>query len=442
MSTKLDEIAYRAQQHPTARFTALAHHLTAEFLEETWQQMNQQGAPGLSGETMADYAAVRHERIPALVATLKAGAYRVPPIRRVYIPKPGQPTKQRPLGIPEVEDRLLQAAVSRLLTPIYEADFLDSSYGFRPGRSPHDALRAVEASVMGRPTRMIFEADIRGFFDHLQHEWLMTMLRERIGDPGILRLIEKWLHAPIVEPDGRRTRPTEGTPQGGPLSPLLGNVYLHYVLDLWFEKAVRPTLSGEAHLVRFADDFVVLFENPRDAQQFASLLPVRMAKFGLELAVDKTRCLPFGHRAWIAQEARGIPLSRFDFLGFTHFGARMRNGRWQLQRRPSKKSRQKFLHRAKRALKARWHASRWQQFQYLTAALRGFYQYFGYPGCLRALQAVRQQVLYAWYQVLRRQSQRSRQSLRWYFQQRWFRVPNPTLRPRAPSARYSGSPVR
>ena len=254
MSTNLDDIAYRAQQQPAVRFTALAHHLTEEFLEETWQMLNAHGAPGLSGETMAAYARVRRFRIAKLVERLKAHAYRVPPIRRVYIPKPGQPQKQRPLGIPEVEDRLLQAAVSRLLTPIYEADFRDSSYGFRPGRSPHDALRAVEQTVMRRPIREVFEADIRGFFDHIQHDWLMKMLALRIGDPGILRLIQKWLRAPIVEPDGRHVRPTEGTPQGGPISPLLGNIYLHYALDLWFEKVVQPACVGKAYLVRFADD--------------------------------------------------------------------------------------------------------------------------------------------------------------------------------------------
>ena len=305
MSPKLDAIAQRAKDQPHARFTALAHHLTVEFLEDTWQQLNQHGAPGLSGETMDAYDRVRRTRIPTLVETLKAHAYRVPPIRRVYIPKAGQPQKRRPLGIPEVEDRLLQAAVNRLLQPIYEADFVEGSYGFRPGRSPHDALDALNTAMMTRPMQWVFEADIRGFFDHLQHGWLMTMLRERIGDPGVLRLIEKWLQAPIVEPDGRRARPTEGAPQGGPLSPMLGNVYLHYALDLWFEKAVQPVCRGEAQLIRFADDFVVAFAREEDARQFARELPARLAKFGLELASEKTRLMPFGRRAWyVARRAQ------------------------------------------------------------------------------------------------------------------------------------------
>ena len=435
MSPPLDDIAYRAKDQPHARFTALAHHLTAEFLEETWQHLNQHGAPGLSGETMAAYDRVRGPRIRALVDTLKAHAYRVPPVRRVYIPKAGQPQKLRPLGIPEVEDRLLQAAVNRLLQPIYEADFVDGSYGFRPGRSPHDALTALNTTMMTRPMQWVFEADIRGFFDHLQHTWLMTMLAERMGDPGLLRLIEKGLHAPIVEPDGSRSRPTEGTPQGGPLSPLLGNVYLHYALDLWFEKAVQPTGRGEAQLIRFADDFVVLFAREDDAQRFATALPPRLAKFGLALAPEKTRLIPFGWGAWRAAEDRGERSERFDFLGFTHFGARSRTGRGILQRRPTAKSRHKFLLRVKSELHRLMHTGVLAQQRYLQQALRGFYGYFGYPGCSPALEAIRYQVSYAWYQVLRRRSQRSHQTKSWYFSQRWFGLPYVKLRPRHATAR-------
>ena len=377
MSPQLDAIAYRAKDQPHARFTALAHHLTAEFLEDTWGQLNHHGAPGLSGETMEAYERVRRTRIPALVETLKAHAYRVPPVRRVYIPKAGQPQTRRPLGIPEVEDRLLQAAVNRLLQPIYEADFVEGSYGFRPGRSPHDALDALNATIMTRPMQWVFEADIRGFFDHLQHEWLMTMLQERIGDPGVLRLIEKWLQAPIVEPDGHRSRPNEGAPQGGPLSPMLGNVYLHYALDLWFEKAVQPACRGEVQLIRFADDFVVLFAREEDARRFATALPARLAKFGLELAPEKTRLMPFGRRAWHVAAQQGVLSERFDFLGFTHFGARSRAGHWVLHRRPTIKSRRKFLVRVKGELHRLMHAGVLAQQRYLEQALRGFNGYFG-----------------------------------------------------------------
>jgi group II intron reverse transcriptase/maturase len=435
MSPQLDAIANRAKDQPHAHFTALAHHLTADFLEETWQQLNQYGAPGLSGETMDAYDRVRRTRIPALVETLKAHAYRVPPIRRVYIPKAGQPQKRRPLGIPEVEDRLLQAAVNRLLQPIYEADFVEGSYGFRPGRSPHDALDALATTIMTRPMQWVFEADIRGFFDHLQHGWLMTMLRERIGDPGVLRLIEKWLQAPIVEPDGSRSRPREGAPQGGPLSPILGNVYLHYALDLWFEKAIQPACRGEAQLIRFADDFVVVFAREEDARRFATALPARLAKFGLELAPEKTRLMSFGRHAWHVAEQQGMPSARFDFLGFTHFGARSRAGHWGLQRRPTMKSRRKFLVRVKSELHRLMHAGVLAQQRYLQQALRGFNGYFGYPGCTPALETIRYQVSYAWYQVLRRRSQRSHQTKSWYFNQPWFWLPGATLRPRRTMAR-------
>ena len=432
MSPQLDAIAHRAKEDVQARFTALAHHLSVEFLEETWQLLNQKGAPGLSGETMAEYARVREQRIPALVETLKARAYRVPPVRRVYIPKPGQPEKRRPLGIPEVEDRLLQAAINRLLQPIYEANFLNASYGFRPGRSPHGALDALSTTLMTRPIQWVFEADIRGFFDHLQHGWLMQMLGERIGDPGILRLIKKWLHAPIVEPDGRRVRPTEGTPQGGPLSPLLGNVYLHYALDLWFAMVVQPRCRGEAPLIRFADDFVVLFTRKDDADRFATALPARLSKFGLELAPEKTRLIPFGRVAWRVAEQQGSSSERFDFLGFTHFGAKSRMGRWTLQRRPTAKSRHKFLVHVKGELHRLMHAGTKAQQQYLQQALRGYYAYFGYPGCWRALQGVQWQVGFLWYHVLRRRSQRSPQGRKWYSGQRWFVLPPVKLRSSSP----------
>ncbi len=429
MSPELEAIAYRATEDVQARFTALAHHLTTGFLEETWHTLNQHGAPGLSGETMAAYARVREQRIPALVATLKAGAYRVPPIRRVYIPKPGQPQKQRPLGIPEVEDRLLQAAVHRLLQPIYEATFLNTSYGFRSGRSPHGALEALATTVTTCPIEWVFEADIRGFFDHLQHDWLMQMLGERIGDPGVLRVIAKWLHAPIVEPDGRRSRPTEGAPQGGPLSPLLGNIYLHYALDLWFAMVVQPACRGEARIIRFADDFVVLFARKDDADRFATDLPTRLRKFGLELAAEKTRLIPFGRIASRVASQHNQPSERFDFLGFTHFGARSRTGRWTLQRRPTPKSRHKFLVHVKSELHRLMHAGVKAQQLYLRQALQGYYGYFGYPGCWRALQGVRWHVGFLWYHALRRRSQRSSQSKQWYFRQPWFSLPNAQLRP-------------
>lgn len=249
--------------------------------------------------------------------------------------------------------------------------------------------------------------------------------------PRVLRLLAKWLHAPIVEPDGRRPRPTEGAPQGGPVSPLLGNSYLHYALDLWFAMVVQPACRGEAHLIRFADDFVVLFARKDDADRFANDLPTRLGKFGLELADEKTRLIPFGRVAWRVADQQGKRSGQFDFLGFTHFGARGRTGRWTLQRRPTAKSRRKFLVHVKSELHRLMHAGVKAQQEYLWQALRGYYGYFGYPRCWGALQGVRWQVGFLWYHALRRRSQRSPQSKQWYFRQRWFSLPNAKLRPQS-----------
>ena len=253
MSTKLGQIAARARADRKLRFTSLAHLLTPEFLKETWGQLNRRGASGVDGETIQQFESELETRVQELYARLRAGTYRAPPVRRVEIPKGPGKTGTRPLGIPTVEDRLLQRAVARILEAVFEADFLDCSYGFRPGRSPHHALRALRAIIVTKKVRHLFEADIRGYFNHINHQWLRQMVAHRIADPVILRLIGKWLRAGAMQ-GGVVVRTEEGTPQGGPLSPLLANIYLHFVLDLWFEKKFRPVCQGEAYLTRFADD--------------------------------------------------------------------------------------------------------------------------------------------------------------------------------------------
>ncbi|NMP25180.1 reverse transcriptase domain-containing protein, partial [Sulfobacillus harzensis] len=288
MSPHLERITQRAAAAPHLRFTALAHHLSEDFLADTWQRMNRRGAPGVDHQTTAAYAADLKEHLSDLVARNRRHAYRAPAVRRVYIPKPGKPDQRRPLGIPTVEDRLLQAAVARLLGAIYEADFRPVSYGFRPGRNAHQALATLRNTLMTGRAHWVVEADIRGYFDHIDHDWLLRMLELRVGDPWILRLVRKWLAAGILE-DGRVTPATVGSPQGGPLSPLLANVYLHYVLDLWFEQVVIPRCRGRATLIRFADDFLALFEEEQDARRFLRALPQRMRKFALTLAEEKTR---------------------------------------------------------------------------------------------------------------------------------------------------------
>jgi RNA-directed DNA polymerase len=273
MSTQLDQIAGKAKSEPKLRFTSLAHLLTPEFLKETWKQMNRRGASGIDGETTKEFEQDLDTRVQDLCERLKQGAYRAPPVRRVEIPKGPGKVGTRPLGIPTVEDRLLQRAVARILEAVFEADFLECSYGFRPGRSPHDALRALRGIIVTKKVGHLYEADIRGYFNHIQHEWLQKMVAHRIGDPVILRLIGKWLNAGFMV-GGVVTRTEEGSPQGGPISPILANIYLHYVLDLWFEKKATRMCEGEAYLTRFADDFVVNFQYRSDADRFAKSLTV------------------------------------------------------------------------------------------------------------------------------------------------------------------------
>ena len=255
--------------------------------------MNRRGASGVDGQSSKQFESELEERVQGLCARLRAGTYRAPPVRRVEIPQGPGKDGTRPLGIPTVEDRLVQRAVARILEAVFEADFLDCSYGFRPGRSAHHALRGLRTQIVTKKVRQVFEADIRGYFNHINHDWLRKMVAHRIADPVILCLIGKWLRAGVMR-DGVVMRTEEGTPQGGPISPLLSNLYLHHVLDLWFERRFKRWCQGEVYLVRFADDFVVSFQYKRDAERFQKWLPARFARFGLELAAEKTRLMMFG----------------------------------------------------------------------------------------------------------------------------------------------------
>jgi group II intron reverse transcriptase/maturase len=423
MLPDLERITQRAAAEPHQRFTALAHHLSEDFLAETWHRLNRRGAPGVDHQTPAAYAADFQEHLSDLVARNRRRAYRAPAVRRVYIPKPGKPDQRRPLGIPTVEDRLLQAAVARLLSAIYEADFRPVSYGFRPGRNAHQALAALRNTVMTGRAHWVVEADIRRYFDHIDHAWLLRMLELRVGDPWILRLVRKWLAAGIFE-EGVVTPSIGGAPQGGPLSPLLANVYLHYVLDLWFERVVTPRCQGRATLIRFADDFLALFEDERDARRFLRALPQRMRKFALTLAEEKTRLIPFGRRHWRAHQP--YP-PHFDFLGFRHHLGHDRHGRMAVVRLPSPKSRQQFLREVKQWLRVHQHDRPRAQARVLHAKLRGFYQYFGLPHTTAALGRVGYAVQWYWYRALCRRSQKGR--LRWDVLQRrpWFVLPRPRV---------------
>jgi group II intron reverse transcriptase/maturase len=326
------------------------------------------------------------------------------------------------LTVPTVEDRLLQRAVARILEAVFEADFLECSYGFRPGRNPHDALRALRGIIVTKKVGHLFEADIRGYFNHIQHEMLQKMVAHRIADPLILRLIGKWLKAGYML-EGVVVRTEEGSPQGGPISPILANIYLHYSLDLWFAKKIKPRCQGEAYLTRFADDFVANFQYQRDAERFQKDLTDRFGKFGLELAEEKTRVMRFGRFVRGDLAKTGGKPGTFDFLGFQHVCGTDRGGKFALIRVPCDKSRRKFLAKTKDWLKQHMHWKRQDQQKQLTMMLRGFYQYFGLHHCKPKLDGIRREVERQWARRLRRRSQRQR--LYWCYlkKQPWFALP-------------------
>ena len=318
MSTQLSQIAKKAQLDPKVRFTSLAHVLTPEFLKETWGKMNRKAAGGVDGQSAEEFGNELETQIEAICRQLKEGTYQAPPVRRVDIPKGPGKVGTRPLGIPTVADRLLQRAVARILEAVLEADFLDCSHGFRPGRNPHHALQELRVQIVTKKVGQVFEADIRSYFTRINHQWLREMVAQRIADPVILRLIGKWLNAGAMQ-DGVVTYAEEGTPQGGSISPVLSNLYLHFVLDLWFEKKIKPQCRGEAYLVRFADDFVVSFQYRQDVDHFQQQVRERFTKFGLELAEEKTRRILFGRFAAVTYLRHGLGRPEtFDFLGFEH----------------------------------------------------------------------------------------------------------------------------
>ena len=422
MSTQLGQIAKKAKLDRNAQFTSLAHLLTPAFLKETWRMMNRKAASGVDGESTEQFASEMEERVEEICRQLKAGAYRAPPVRRVEIPKGPGKSGTRPLGIPTVADRLLQRAVARILEAVFEADFLDCSFGFRPGRNPHHALQALRRQVVTGKVSHVFETDIRSYFTRIDHQWLRRMVAHRIADPIILRLISKWLKAGALR-DGVFIAAEEGTPQGGPISPVLSNVYLHFTLDLWFEKKFKSQCRGEAYLVRFADDFVGCFQFQDDAQNFQRQLRERFARFNLELAEDKTRLLLFGRFAAAMRGRRGLRPETFEFLGFKHVCGVDRRGRFALIRIPSTKSCRKFLARTREWLLAHRHWKRREQQHYLTVMLRGFYQYFALHHCERKLSWIRYEILRQWKHALQRRGQRRRLSWERLGNCSWFELP-------------------
>lgn len=427
MSTQLAQIAKKAKLDRKVRFTSLAHLLTPEFLKDTWGTMNRHGASGVDGQSSEQFEGELEQRVQEISARLKVGAYRAPPVRRVEIPKGPGKTGTRPLGIPTVADRLLQKAVARILEAVFEADFCNVSYGYRPGRSPHHALRALREQIVTKKVSHVFEADIRGYFTHVNHSWMRKMVAQRIADPVILGLIGKWLKAGAMQ-DGVVVRTEEGTPQGGPISCVLANIYLHYTLDLWFEKKFIPQCQGEAHLVRFVDDFVVSFQYLVDAESFQSRLRERFARFNLELAEEKTRLLLFGRFAAERRANYGQRPETFEFLGFKHVCGTDRGGRFAVIRLPSMKSGRKFLARVHEWLVRHMHWKRRDQQRHLQTMLHGFYQYFGLHHCQKKLQWILHEVQLQWRRTLRHQSQRHRLHWSYLTSRAWFKLPLPPQR--------------
>ena len=376
VTTKLLQIAERARRDSKARFSSLFHLLNEELLRECFQQLSVSSVAGVDEITKAGYAEELEANLPDLVGRLHRMAYRPQPVRRVYIPKPGT-DKLRPIGIPALEDKLVQAGLRKILGAIYEQDFIEDSYGFRPGRSCHDALRTLGQTIDFGAINYIVEADLKSFFDSVDRSWLSRFLEHRIADKRVLRLITRFLKAGVME-DGAVHVSETGTVQGGVISPLLSNLYLHYALDLWFERVFRKSCTGTARLTRFADDFVACFQNKEDAERFQAALIERLAKFGLEIEPAKTKMLEFGAEALAKAKAGGRKPETFDFLGFTHYCSTTRDGkRFRVKRKTSAKKFRVKLAAIKEWLKRnRTKPTRWI-WEQVAAKLRGHYAYFG-----------------------------------------------------------------
>jgi RNA-directed DNA polymerase len=393
VSTKQQRIAELARQAPQMGFTSLAYHIDPSWMAAAYQLTRSDGAVGVDGQTIADFNEDLAGNLQGLVDRAKSGTYRAPPVRRVHIPK-GTGNETRPIGIPTFADKVLQRAVVMVLEPIYEQDFKDGSYGFRPGRSAHQALEALWQQTMAMEGGWIVEVDIRKFFDMLDHAHLREFLQRRVRDGVLLRLIGKWLNAGVLE-EGTLTTPKAGTPQGGVISPLLANVYLHYVLDVWFEEEVKPRLRGRAFLIRYADDFVMGFACEEDARRVLEVLPKRFGRFGLSLHPEKTRLVAFQKPSGKDQKGSSQPGS-FDLLGFTHHWGLSRRGFWVVKRRTARSRLSRALRKIADWCRCHLHQPLAEQCRTLGQKLRGHYAYYGITGNLPALRRFYQVVTELW----------------------------------------------
>jgi len=426
MLTAMARIRAAVKREPEGQLTALYHHVyDMTQLRAAYLGLKRGVAAGVDGETWQHYGQNLEANLQELSGRLRRGAYRAEPVRRVYIAKADG--RQRPLGVPALEDKIVQSVVSQILTVIWEEEFVGFSYGFRPGRSPHQALAALAVGIQEKRVNWVLDADIRGFYDTLSHEWLVKFVEHRIGDRRMVALIQKWLKAGVLE-EGRWAPSEEGTPQGSLVSPVLANVYLHYAFDLWVQQWRKRKAHGDVIVVRYADDFVVGFEHCEDAERFQGELAERLAKFNLQLHAEKTRLIEFGRWAVAKRVRRGAGKPEtFDFLGFTHICGKTRSGRFVVLRQTMRKRMRAKLKAIKMELKRRLHVPLPDQARWLASVLQGHYQYYGVPLNSRALATFRYRVVALWKRALERRSQRQR--LTWERMERLARhwLPNPRI---------------
>ena len=434
MGAALERIRQAVERDKMAKLTALYHHVyNADHLREGYFNLKRQAAPGVDGETWQHYGQDLGNNLQDLSARLRRGAYRATPVRRVYIPKTDG--RQRPLGIPALEDKIVQWVTAQIISTIWEAEFLGFSYGFRPGRSPHNALDALTVGITQKRVNWMLDADIRGFYDTISHEWLVKFVEHRVGDKRIVHLIQKWLKAGVLE-EGSWTPSEEGTPQGGLISPVLANIYLHYTFDLWAHQWRKRSARGEVILVRYADDFVVGFEHRAEAEQFQRDLTERLRKFNLEMHTDKTRLIEFGRFAATNREKRGESKPEtFNFLGFTHICGKTRKGYFTVKRQTMRKRFRAKVKAVKMELRRRLHEPIPKQGAWLRSVVLGHFRYYGVPMNGPAMSEFRYHVLGVWKRALSRRSQTAR--ITW---ERMYRLadnwlPNPRIYHLYPSQR-------
>jgi group II intron reverse transcriptase/maturase len=401
MCTDIDRIAALAKEDPKRQFYSIAHLITVEKLYEAFRSLRKNASAGIDGVTYVEYETNAEENVRQLHRRLVAGKYQVQPLRRVYIPK--ENGQQRPISIPAVEDKIVQKVAVDLLNAIYEQDFLDCSYGFRPGRGQHQALDEVGRVICTRPTEWILELDIRSYFDKIVRGTLIEMLEKRVSDDSVLHLIQKWIKVGVIE-DGKLLVSETGTGQGQPISPLLANVYLHHVLDVWFEEVVKPRLKGEAYEIRFADDAILCFQHREDAEKVLRVLPKRFEKYGLTLHPEKTRLIEFGRHAARNARKQGKKPETFDFLGFKHLCARSRKGKFTVHVKTLAKRLRRGLKAIADWCKQHRHEPVNEQQKTLNAKLRGHYQYYGRPTNYHSIRQFYRRVCRIWREWLSRRT--------------------------------------